>query len=181
MRTRNRVAAALTAAALTTLGLAAPASAEVKVVHDKAGDGSDGAGDSGARKWGDIGKVRIKHGPEAVRLVVRPAEGGKYADFYDFWVDTNAKDPGPEYVATVSMEVLPAAGVVHTEKFGSFGKASCSVKTAEAHDQGIKVVFPRTCFGKPARIRVSTQTSMEYENADWAPARRTFSPWVKRG
>lgn len=179
----TRAVAAAGAVLLTTLAVAPPAEAEVKVVHDKAGDGSNGAGSSGPRKWGDIGKVRIKHGHHAVRLTVLPAKGGQLGDFYDFWVDTNPKNRGPEYVGTVSLEVVPNAWVARTDTFGHFGKESCRVKTAgfDRDTQTVKVVFPRTCFGRPRRLRVSTHSSMEYESADWAPARHVFGPWVKRG
>lgn len=183
MHTIARTIAAVGAALAMTLAVAPPAGAAVRVVHDQAGDGSDGAGSGGPRIWGDIGKVRINHGPRVVRLTVLPAKGGQLADFYDFWVDTKPRNRGPEYVGTVSLEVVPTADVRHTGRFGHFGPVSCEVRTAsyDPDAQTVKVVFPRRCFGKPARLRVSTQSSMEYENADWAPARRVFGPWVPRG
>lgn len=54
------------------------------------------------------------------------------------------------------------------------------------HVRGVvKLRLPRRCLKTqgtiPERARVSVQTPMEYENADWAPRRRTFSSWVKVG
>lgn len=177
----TRLLAGVAGVAFTTTLLAPPAAAEVKAFTDATGDGSNGAGSGGPNTWGDIAKVRVKHGPEKLRITVRLAENGEHPDFYDLWVDTDADDPGPELVVGVSMEVFPATGVAATESFGEYGDTTCSARSAVKTKRTMKVTFHRRCFDFPDRVRVSAQTSMEYENADWAPGRKKFGPWVSAG
>ncbi|MDO9494231.1 MAG: hypothetical protein Q7J48_00885 [Nocardioides sp.] len=186
MHTRPRLAAMAAALPLLIpIAVAAPAHAEVRTITDATGDGSDGTGSSGPRKWGDIGTVRVNHAPKRVYFRVFAAPGGQLPDFYDLWVDTNKSNPGPEFVVTYSLET-ERIGVSSTDRFLEFGPATCSLDTDTIIRQGVRLVVPRTClrtegFKVPWRIRTSVQTSMEYENADWAPGRKRFGPWVKVG
>lgn len=176
--------AGLVAVAATVVAAGPPASAEVVRVDDRTGDGSSGTGEGEEKPFGDIGKVRIRHGEERVKLTVRPGPGGTAPDYVDFWVDTRKRLDGPEFVATVSMEVLPRAFVARTSGFRDLdGEEMCEVRSADLdrRAQVVRVSFPRSCFGEPGRLRVSTQSSMEYGNADWAPYRRGWSRWASHG
>lgn len=186
MRPRPRLAALAAALALLVPVVAAtPAHAQVRTITDTTGDGSDGAGAGGPRTWGDVGTVRVTHGPKRVVFRVFAAPGGRLPDFYDLWVDTNKANRGPEFVVTYSLETERIA-VSSTDRFLQFGPTTCSLDTDRIIRQGVRLVVPRRClktkgFKVPWRIRTSVQTSMEYENADWAPARKTFGPWVRSG
>lgn len=186
MLTRPRLAALAAALPLLiTLTVAPPAHAAVKTITDGTGDGSDGAGPGDPHKWGDIGTVRITHGLKRVMFRIYAAPGGRLPDFYDLWVDTNKSNRGPEFVVTYSLETEHIT-VSTTDKFLEFGKTTCGLDTDQIIRQGVRLVVPRRClrtegFKVPWRIRTSVQTSMEYENADWAPGRRAFGPWVKAG
>ncbi len=179
--TTARVLAAFAGVAFATTLLAPPAAAEVKSFTDATNDGSNGTGSGGPKKWGDIGKVRVKHGPEKLSITVKLAEDGEHPDFYDLWVDTDADDPGPEFVVGVSMETFPATGVASTDSFGEYGETTCSARSAVKTKRTMKVTFHRRCFDTPDQVRVSAQTSMEYENADWAPGKKQFGPWTTTG
>lgn len=176
----------LAAVVFSTIVLAAPADAEVKVIHDRVGDGSNGTGGGGPRKFGDIGAVRINHGTEAVRIAVLPAPGGQLADFYSLYVDVNVGNPGPEFVVTTTPET-ERFYVNQVDDFDVHLGRLCSGRARYNFDtQVVKMTVPRSClktsgFPEPVRVRVSAQSQMDYENADWAPARRTFGPWVNVG
>lgn len=124
----------------------------------------------------------MRHTAHRVSVEVLPAPKGQYGDFYDFWVDTDPTQPGPEYLADVSLEVPGRSTVYTTSGFGKFdGKKACGGLRAHLASRTVTLAFARRCVGKPDRIQVSTHTSMEYETADWAPLRRRFGPWVTSG
>jgi hypothetical protein len=179
---RHTLALLVLSAALSMLAATPAAFAEVTVVQDKTGDGSNGTGPGGPHKFGDIGRVSIRNGTHRVTLTMLNAPGGEYADFYDFWIDTDARTPGPDYGATVSMEVLHRSRVYHADTFGDFtGKTTCGGLVAHKIKDGITLAFARSCVGTPSKLRVSTHSSMEYESADWAPARHRYGAWVASG
>ncbi len=174
MRTPHRLLASLAAAALTVTAVASPAAAEVKAITDPTGDSNK------SPKAGDIGKVRVKHGPDKVRLTVRHAPGGRLTDFYDFWVDVDPENKGPELLVAASYDT-EAASVYQVDSFGEYdGEKRCG-RAATFEDKRVKAVFPRSCFDEPQRIRVATHTSSEEYPHDWAPGRHRFGPWVATG
>lgn len=176
--------AGVVAAAGLVVTAGAPASAEVVRVDDRTGDGSSGTGEGEEKPFGDIGKVRIRHGEQRVKIAVRPGPAGTAPDYFDFWVDTRKRHDGPEFVATVAMEVVPRAVVARTTGFRDLdGKEMCRVRTADLdrRSQVVRVTFPRSCFAEAGRLRISTQASMEYGNADWAPYRHGWSKWASQG
>ena len=173
---------------LLVLPLAAPAGAAVVYVHDQPGDGSNGTGGGGPRPYGDIGTVRVAHGDGRMWLTVDPARGGQLADRYEFWVDVNIANPGPEFLVDFTLEVSPEVRVSQTDRFGQSGRSLCRLRTGgyRPGTQVLRLNVPRGClrtpgFAEPVRLRVSTHASMEYERADWAPGVRLFGPWVKNG
>jgi len=173
---------------MLVLPLATPAGAAVVYVRDQAGDGSNGAGGGGPRRFGDIGVIRVAHGDGRMWLTVNPARGGQLADFYEFWVDVNIANPGPEFLVEFSLEVAPEVSVRQTDRFGRSGRTLCRLRTGgyRPRTQVLRLNVPRSClrtpgFAEPVRLRVSTHASMEYESADWAPGVRLFGPWVHNG
>ena len=106
---------------LLVLPLATPAGAAVVYVHDPPGDGSNGTGGGGPRQYGDIGTVRVAHGDGRMWLTVNPARGGQLADRYEFWVDVNIANPGPEFLVDFTLEVSPEVRVSQTDRFGQSG------------------------------------------------------------
>ena len=97
---KRRMAVAVLAAALAGVGSIAvaqqPAAAEVRYIHDKANDGDDNGG--GPNDIGDVKRVRIGHGKDWVYFKATPHRGAFLGDFDDYWIDTNLKNPGPEFV-----------------------------------------------------------------------------------
>lgn len=173
---------------LLVLPLATPAGAAVGYVTDRAGDGSNGTGGGGPRVHGDIGRIRIAHGDGRMWLTVLPARGGQLADYYQFWVDVNIANPGPEFVVDFTLEVSPRVTVHQTDRFGQYGRTLCRLRTGgfRPATQILRLNVPRGClrtpgFPEPVRLRVSTHAQMDYESADWAPGVRRFGPWVRNG
>lgn len=163
---------------VTAVAPLAPAHADRVVVHDRTGDGLGRDGSNG-----DIEKVRVRHGVGAVSFVVTPAGDDGGAHFYDFWIDTDRRDPGPEFVATVSLEVDRVVSVSRAESFGDLqGAERCRRRTTryDFDTQVLRTKVPRWCLGRPARIRVAVQASQEYGTTDWAPRRRAFTRWLRR-
>ena len=64
---------------------------------------------------GHITSVRVSHGPSTIGVTANDAE----MDFdtrYQFWLDTNSSDPGPEY----RVDVLPNTEVIPLLKVANF-------------------------------------------------------------
>lgn len=183
MSTRPTTARLLTGIAGAALAatLAAPASAATQSFTDPAGDGSNAGDSSGPRKWGDLGTVRVNHGQDKLKVVMKLAEGGEHADSYAVWIDTDANDPGPEFVMSVNQELFPQAQVRRAESFAEIGDRTCSAKSAVKTARTMKMTFHRSCFDTPQQVRASVHTAMDYEDADWAPGKRKFGAWVKTG
>jgi hypothetical protein len=48
-------------------------------------------------------------------------------------------------------------------------------------DAPVSLRIPRRCLGDPRRVRVAVRFEDETAGSiDWAPERRTFTPWVAR-
>lgn len=165
-----------------------PASADVRQFRDRAGDGSDGAGSSGPRKWGDVGKVRVDHAREVVRITATAARPrGMAADEYLFWIDLRG-DRRPDAVAWLTFVTGPDVTLQRTDRFGHLGHKRCQLRRPQydVAAQSVRIVIPIRCLHPPGssadfrRLRVSVETAMEYEAADWAPGRRAYGPWVPR-
>lgn len=174
-------AAALLAASLSgvlALTTAAPAGAAVGVVTDPAGDAKT------SFTSGDITKVRVKHGPKALRLTVSHADESGLADVYRFNIDTRPEAAGPEYVIGAGIEV-EQWGVTRAKGWkGTSGKQLCGGDTDIDWDvQKLRLVVPRDCLGSPERVRVNLVTSNDYPGTpvDHAPGKKTFGAWVRTG
>ena len=165
--------------ALTTaLTTAVPAGAAVGVVKDPAGDGRT------SFKSGDVTKVRVKHGPKALRIAVSHAADSGLADVYRFNIDTRPKAKGPEYVIGAGIEVEQWS--VHRAK-GWQDVAGDEVCGGDADidwdAQRLRLVVPRGCLGSPGRVRVNLVTSNDYPGTpvDHAPGKRKYGAWITAG
>ncbi len=170
---RSTVIAALAAVTALVVGASAPALGDVRVVKDPTKDGSS-----------DVTRVRIGHTEGSLKVKIRVATKDDFAHFYDLWVDTDATDPGPEFVVTSTFEVLPRVSVSSTEDFGDLqGATRCTVRTAEASfkTKTYRFSVPRRCLGRPDQVRVSLEASDELGRHDWVPGPHLFSAWVTSG
>lgn len=149
----------------------------------RAGTGSfdDPVGDSTSV---DIARVRVTH-RNAVKVTVRSAVPIAVGQVHRFWIDTG-RGPRPTYTVDFrpNSDFSGRLGVV-----GSFGQrpsrfVECPGMRAHADifdDRPVWVRIPRACLREPRRVRVAVKYTDELTGAvDWAPARRTFGPWVVR-
>jgi hypothetical protein len=175
----------LALALVLTGALVSPGAADVRVIHDRAGDGSNGAGSGGPRTWGDLRTVRVDHAQKVLRITAAPPAGGMAADEYLFWLDVRG-DRRPDAVAWVTFVTGPLASLHRTGGFGDLGGRRCQLRRPQydVDQQSVRIVVPLRCLHPPGtssdirRLRVSAETAMEYEAADWAPRRRDYGPWV---
>lgn len=168
-RTFRRTAAVATATLLTSAAFIPTASADVEVFPDTGGH---------------ITSVRVSHGSSNVAVTARDAEM-EFTTYYRFWLDTDPKDPGPEY----KTEVYPNSDGMALQKVENFSSEGTNVRCggyraiADAYGpEYAKIIVPRSCLGNPSKVRVSV-TGFYDENpdvVDWAPGTRKFTPWVYR-
>jgi hypothetical protein len=133
---------------------------------------------------GHINYVRVTHGPATVGIYAQ--DNGITIDaHHHFWIDTNSRNPGPEYKA----EVYQRSGRAHLMRVANFAssgvKFACSGFKAEIHhfdERYVKVIVPRSCIGRPSRVRVAVvgYYANEPHVVDWAPGERQFYSWVNR-
>jgi hypothetical protein len=134
---------------------------------------------------GHITGVRISHGPKTVGVTAYDAEM-TLGTHYQFWLDTNPHDPGPEY----RVNVIPNAGGSPLRKVANFHSPGTKVKcnglraTADVFGEDYaKIVVPRSCIGNPSKVRVAVRGYYGDEHpavVDWAPGKERFTPWVHR-
>ena len=134
-----------------------------------------------------ITSVRVSHGPSTVGVTAYDADMD-FDTFYEFWLDTNSSDPGPEY----RVDVLPNTEVIPLMKVANFDspgikQTSCTGLRVQADASDgdetpfAKIIVPRSCMGTPSQVRVSVVGFYESPNVtDWAPGERRFYPWVNR-
>jgi hypothetical protein len=166
-------ALAVSVVAIALVVPAGSAHADITAYDDPVGD-STGV---------DISRVRIVH-RNAVTVRVTSAVPLDVDQTYTFWVDTGRGPGRPTYrvsfVANAGFD--DALGVV-----GSFGErpsrfVRCRGMRARADmfaDDPVSLRIPRRCLGDPKRVRVAVRfADGTTGGVDWAPARRTFGPWV---
>ena len=135
---------------------------------------------------GHITKVRVSHGPTTIGVTAYDAEM-EFTTRYEFWLDTNPNDPGPEYRvdALPNTEVIPLQKVANFDSGGIDTKCSGLRVQADASDGDdtpyAKFIVPRSCVGTPSKVRVSVVGFYETPKVtDWAPGELRFYPWVNR-
>lgn len=162
--------------ALTTaLTTAVPAGAAVGVVTDPAGDGRT------SFTSGDVTKVRVKHGPKALRIAVSHAADSGLADVYRFNIDTRPKVKGPEWVIGTGIEVEEWRVFRADGWKGVAGEPVCTDGNDIDWDaERMRLVVPRGCLGSPERVRVNLVTSNDYPGTpvDQAPGKKKYGGWV---
>jgi len=169
-----KIAAAVVVMALV---LAVPAAADVRRFTDAANDASTSV---------DIRAARVDNSTTArnqVIVVVRQ-ENVRLGDAIEIFLDTRPGDPGPEYSiggATASEYLLR-----HREHWKGPGRVvpfRCGyrLRINEETDR-TRAVMQRSCLRHPGRVRVAIRVvrGIPPISRDWAPARRTWSPWVRR-
>ena len=179
----RRISAVLGGAALVVAGTVVPTAAEVEMMYDAAGDSTRG-------RHGDIRTVRVKHGPEQLRVEVGHGRHGRATDVYLVWIDTDATRPGPEFLAGSAYEVAPRASVRPARGWdrepGTDEVCRGQVRSRwwlNATPSRLKIFLPRACLGSPERVRVSVASEPDYpyRRVDWAPGVERFGPWVRTG
>ena len=151
-----------------------PAHADLGVFDDPVGDSAQV----------DISRVRVVH-QEAVKVSVRSAVPLAVAQVYSFWIDSGR---GTRPTFRVSFRANAgfddSLGVVR-----SFGQrpsrfVRCPGMRARAdifEDAPVSLRIPRRCLDDPRRVRVAVRFEDETTgDVDWAPERRSFTPWVQR-
>lgn len=165
-----RTAIVLATSLLASVTMLQPAQADVRTFRDKGGH---------------ITTVKVSHSATYVR--VKAAVGRMTAgSHFTFWLDTLAKNAGPEY----KMDIYPNSDGLAVLRVGNFtdkGKVvACPGFRASADIFGPRVVsiaVPRSCIGNPSKVRVSVRGYYDVPGPniiDWAPGRRHFFGWVHR-
>jgi hypothetical protein len=132
----------------------------------------------------DVLRVRVAH-ENAVKVNVRSAVPLAVAQVYSFWIDTGR---GVRSTYRVSFRANAgfddALGVVRFFGQRPSRFVRCPGMRARAdifEDAPVSLRIPRQCLGDPRRVRVAVRFEDETTGStDWAPERRTFTPWVAR-
>lgn len=153
----------------------APAMADTAVFDDPLGDSA----------FVDISRVRVAHRDAVIVVRVRSAVELAAGQVYAFWIDTG-HDRGPDYHVAfrANSDFDDALGLVRSFGVRRHGSVQCPGLRARADifaDEPVSIRIPRRCLEDPTRVRVAVKFKDESAGTvDWAPARRTFGPWVKR-
>lgn len=151
-----------------------PAVADTRTVDDPVGDST----------FVDVSRVRVVH-RDAVTVRVRSAVPLAVGQRYSFWIDAG-RGPGPNYhVAFIAnSDFDDALGLVRSFSDRPSRFVPCPGLRARADifdDRPVSIRVPRRCLDDPRRVRVAVRFKDEtVGTVDWAPARRTFGPWVRR-
>jgi hypothetical protein len=131
----------------------------------------------------DIHTVVVRHA-KRVRVAVH------FNDFkitqystLTIWFDTRPALSGPEFVVILKPE---SSFTLRTSKAWKVGKnVPCPMNASflMGRSEDAVLAVPRRCLGKPRKVRVSVRSTELYATRvfhDWAPAKRSFYPWVRR-
>jgi len=173
---------AVTTAAALTIGLAAPAAADVISVRDPA-DVGHGV---------DLRAVHVANGEKALRIRLdhtnlrrdpRTGSGGVV------YIDTDRSDKGPELAFVGGFFEGTDYQLVTTEGFGArkWGepvRGAYSMTLDYAQDQ-TRMRISRRALGGAGEVRVSVKVGGQRTDGsqvvDWLGERRSFTAWVERG
>jgi len=178
-RQAARVGAVVTAL-VSVAALAGPAAADTATFTDAHGDIPTG---------NDIWSVRVVNGADQgtrLQLVARLRDLGP-GDRVDFWIDTDPADHGPEFRAdgVANSDFLEVRAVDRWQQGGTEVACPGLRVRMDGNDptQRARFSIPLQCLGDPAAVRVAAHSRRVTENGaqnDWAPALRTWYPWVAR-
>jgi hypothetical protein len=178
---RTRLGQAAAVATMTTLALAAPASAEVANVFD----GPDATG-----SLGDIQTVRIDHRAHNVIVTTtvadlrRTSDGGPSS--LNIWFDTNPRRTGPEFVFGTGLQAGTDYQLLLAKDWKAVGDPLTCAHNAAFDWAGDQVVLTvsRGCLGSPANVRIAERMRDAFDGShvitDWMKGTRQFSRWVAK-
>ena len=182
---RTPILAVVLAAAALPIALAAPAHAELYGVDDPH-DTSHGS---------DVTSLSVRNGAEDLKITTshvdlrRDPATGSGGPFY---IDTNRRDRGPEYVLSAGFYEGTDYVLRHTEGFGSkqFGRpvshGDYMMRVDYRRDQ-VHVKIQQATLRTPDAVRVSVRVSGQRTDGtshglvDWVGTKHWFTPWVDRG
>ena len=172
--TRWRARARAACAVGATLVVAGTAHAGTGAFEDPVGDSTSV----------DISQVRVVH-RNAVKVSVRSAVPLAAGQVYSFWIDTG-RGPRPTFHVSFRANSDFSDSLAVVRSFGQRPTRVVRCPGMRAHadmfdEAPVSLRIPRRCIGDPRRVRVAVKFEDETTgSADWAPERRTFTPWVAR-
>ena len=149
--------------------------------HAGTGAFEDPVGDSTSV---DISQVRVVH-RNAVKVSVRSAVPLAAGQVYSFWIDTG-RGPRPTFHVSFRANSDFSDSLAVVRSFGQRPTRVVRCPGMRAHadmfdEEPVSLRIPRRCIGDPTRVRVAVKFEDETTGSvDWAPDRRTFTPWVAR-
>lgn len=149
--------------------------------HAGTGAFEDPVGDSTSV---DISQVRVVH-RNAVKVSVRSAVPLAAGQVYSFWIDTG-RGPRPTFHVSFRANSDFSDSLAVVRSFGQRPTRLVRCPAMRAHadmfdEAPVSLRIPRQCIGDPKRVRVVVKFEDETTGSvDWAPERRTFTPWVAR-
>jgi hypothetical protein len=132
----------------------------------------------------DISQVRVVH-RNAVKVSVRSAVPLAAGQVYAFWIDTG-RGPRPTFHVSFRANSDFSDSLAVVRSFGRRPTRLVRCPGMRAHadmfdEAPVSLRIPRRCIGDPKRVRVAVRFEDETTGSvDWAPERRTFTPWVAR-
>ena len=149
--------------------------------HAGTGAFEDPVGDSTSV---DISQVRVVH-RNAVKVSVRSAVPLAAGQVYSFWIDTG-RGPRPTFHVSFRANSDFSDSLAVVRSFGQRPRRVVRCPGMRAHadmfdEAPVSLRIPRRCIGDPKRVRVAVRFEDETTaSVDWAPGRRTFTPWLAR-
>ena len=132
----------------------------------------------------DVSQVRVVH-RNAVKVSVRSTVPLAAGQVYAFWIDTG-RGPRPTFHVSFRANSDFSDSLAVVRSFGQRPTRVVRCPGMRAHadmfdEAPVSLRIPRRCIGDPKRVRVAVRFEDETSGSvDWAPARRTFTPWVAR-
>jgi hypothetical protein len=158
------------------------AQAQARTFHDRSHDTS----------WVDLTRIHVSYAKRLELVIHHRQEPVDFRTGFDIWIDTDAKNRGPEYRYSFIPD-SDASFFDHVDGWrklgadtGCYGVNGVLVRIpgyGAPTTKPVRVSFPARCLGKPhhARVAIRTQnTDGDRTSIDWAPKRRTFFGWVER-
>lgn len=172
-----RTSLAATLSAVVLAAGAAPALADTASFPDPV-DTPEGA---------DITSVRVKHENRVKVVLEHTGLEDQAAMEMTYWLDTKPRNAGPEYRIWVAAN-SDGFDLRRVDTWRDRGRTvDCTRYGARADvfsDDPIVMWVHRSCLGEPRKVRVGVKVRSLQEGTttvDWAPAKRTFTGWVRRG